>query len=206
MTENDRLDRYRKRSAEYADAAAGWVNAEMSRVLIEDGRTPTFDLIVASEAEDLTEATDYRARLTTDVAVAFRGRDPDRCLVQGHPVRQMTIRRAGQPPNREYDKILAGFGDYFVTVWCPLSDLGNREFAAGIIVDLDAFRAIPPVIRARMEEDNISNVPFTGYDAAALIAHGVVRAVAPDAAYFAAYTAARAQAAEDQERLWGDAV
>lgn len=186
-----KLPAMRARSAAYLAIVEPWIEEEMARILTEDtasrGFTAADYTITATEdRDDLAFPVDYRASMTNTrtAGVAFRGRDVERTKSRGRPIRQMTLRRAGRRGHTEEERILSGAGDYYVTVW-----MAGMTLAAGIIVDLAAFRALPPRVRGRLEHPAMSNVPFVGYDAAALIAHGCVRAAYPDVEYFTTFGA-----------------
>lgn len=189
---DDTLSAFKAKSGAFYAIARPWVDAALKRILKEDamrrGATwDDFEVVVASDREDLEFVTDYRATLRAShvARVAFRGRDVARSSTNGRAIRQMTLRKAGAVGHREYDKVFdGGHGDYYVTCW-----VSGMVVEAAVIVDLWAFRQLPPVIRRRMEHDAMSNVPFVGYDAAALIAHDLTRAVYPDLDYFTQHIA-----------------
>jgi hypothetical protein len=188
-----RLVALRAASGLFHQAARGWMDPALHRVLADIAAQrgaaawSDYGVVVASDYEDLNEATDYTATVNGShtATVAFRGRRTN-SHARGQLIRQMTLRRAGRPPRRtEEQKVLMdGFADYYVTVWCSdtLTDPDSME--AGIIVDLEALRALPPPTRQRMEHSALSNVPFVGFDAAALIAHDVVPECYPNEEYF----------------------
>lgn len=187
------FERFKANSERFMKIAAPWVDHEMKRIMAEDAsamgveRFDTYTLVVASDREDLEFATDYNATVsaTHHAAVGFRGRDAARCFAHHQPVRQMTLRCSGRDGNREIDKVInRGNGDFYVTVWCEEINTKDAYLGAGIIVELAALRAMPPVARRRMEDPGMANVPFVGYDAATLIGHGMVRAAYPDEDYF----------------------
>lgn len=184
------------------EVARPWVEGELEQIVQDDAVArglsfATFDVRVASDHEDMVLATDYVVTATAQwvASVAVRCRDVDRSRRRGYPIRQMTLRQKGTRGNREYDKVLGlgprgqrigpAMGDYYATLW-----FSGLTLDSAIIVDLARLRGLAPDHLMRLEVPGMSNVPFVGYDAAALIAHGTVRAAYPDPAYFGQFVPA----------------
>jgi len=165
-------DARRKADAFWA-AARDWTTAALADVAAR-----SFDVAVTGDREDIR----FEAHGDARAVVVFRGRDAARSTIRGTPIRQMTLRQAGGVGRREYDRVLAGRGDYYVTAWFAVDPVVELESA--VIVDLAALRNVLAPVRRRMEHGGMSNVPFVGYDASALIAHGLTVAAYPDAGYF----------------------
>lgn len=190
---DQQLAAMRAKSDVYRMLADPWLVSEVHRIMAEDAAAEgtagyDFDIITASDHEDLNLATDYVTTVTATrhAAIAFRGRDVG-SHSHGQRVRQMTLRVGRHADRGEYAKVYAGHADYFATVWCADIRTDARRFEAGAIVDLEVLRSMPPVERRRLERPGFSNVSFVGYDIASLIAHDAVRAAYPSEEYFTPY-------------------
>lgn len=178
---------YLAASDAYFTAYKGWILGALGYAVGTQtpGAAPVGTLRQATEHEDMHLGADYvyTNPPAPDVRFAFRGREASRCRDHGREVRQLTLRQAGTIGFREYDKVYAGMGRFYVVVWAG----AERQLEAGVLVDLEALRGIAPHLREEMEYPSRSNVPFVGYDVADLIAHDAVPVAYPSPLYFAQY-------------------
>jgi hypothetical protein len=170
--EPSRIDKQHIKQVSMLETSRSWIDEVFARVARGDFKS--YIAQPRSIAEDFHDVQ----RAATEAHILFRSRSLDRAKHNGSNVQDVTFRKVGHPPDREYDRVLLhGIGDYAVVVWSS-----GPTIELGILIDLWKYRALAPRIRQRLEAGRGGGrpFPFAGIDSAGLMSHGVGLAAYPD--------------------------